>query len=391
MSDCIRLSGPVHTWSVLPDGKDARRYLSLTLLFRDARRAFKPDQYNALTGKGEQRGEVATQIRALKKAILGVEFTPTPIAVGVRPRHLKLLNEQGSKATLEVDPGDPLPLTDGQQRLAALGQIYDEAEKGGDHELAERVADLPISLLVHLDGDTQLDFVRLQLGKSVDAAHLASLRVQKRLVPEKDREVMNLAQEVAKWLNTDPDSPMYRLVRFDSMGCSPLPVTTICAKGASDLGSSLVGLAKVAISAAVKDPQEISGYFYDAVAALKNHHPELLQQGTPFTPPPDGGKGQATALIGLATLLVYRLTAPDAVKKEKAEVELAKAAHMFKGYGGGMSAQGKRSLMGQIAAEYLTEVEGEKHQGLPVDLLRTLSASAYGVSPLPKVKRSKPS
>ena len=47
----------------------------------------------------------------------------------------------------------------------------DAAAKAGNTDLLKQVFDLPIPLLIHIDGNTAVDFCNLQAGRNVDAAH----------------------------------------------------------------------------------------------------------------------------------------------------------------------------------------------------------------------------
>jgi hypothetical protein len=384
MAETIRIEGDVHTWGV---GDHSRRFLQGVLPFADADRAFRAELYNAVEGKGEQRPEIVAHVRKLTKDVAGGEFTPTPVAVGVRKKQAKLVKYEFGRAYLEVSPADPLPLTDGQQRFGALRALADVARKAGQAELLRQIAALPIQYTLHIDGDTKADFIRLQAGRPVEAAHLQSMKVQQGLVAGKDAEAMTLAYQVARELHTVVASPFYKFVKFDARGTAlPLPVTTLCARGASDLGVSLVGLAKVGAAMGVTDPKVLAGYVVAVWKALQRA-PGLVGQGMPLCPPPEGNKGGATMIIGLAVCLAYRLkndgrTQPDADDLDRLQ-EVA-LEELLLPVAGSFSAADKRRLLKEFAASYLGGCTGERHQGLVAELQRILTPSSFGNQAFPK-------
>jgi hypothetical protein len=391
-----RLEGPVHTWGL----GGGRRFLSVVVPYRTARDVFVADLYDAKKGSGEQRREIDSHVRAIRRDMLapGGEYTPTAVAAGLRGRHLDGLVVEGGVGRLDVSPETPLPLTDGQQRFAALRQIVEAAEKAGDADLLEAALSAPIEVTVHVDGDTQRDFLNLQKGRPVDGAHMLSLKVQQRLVPQKDYADQKLAQDVAKVLNASPESPLNKMVRFDTRGYGPLPVTTLCAKGASELAVSLVGLARVGHAAGIKDPRRLAFLLVSAVEALKARHPHLVPEAEeggnmPLALPPNGTKGAATMLVGLAVCLAYRLktrgtSLPD--DDDLARLAAAAASTFKHPVKGNFSSQFKRALMREFAAEFFHGLKLERHQGVPVELLRILAPSAFGCSPPKAPARKKP-
>src|SRR5262249_13049792 len=130
-----------------------------------------------------------------------------------------------------------------------------------------------------------------------------------------DDPAVRLALEVAQLLARHKHSPFSRMVRFDSKQVAkgsrlkPLPVSTICAQGASDVGTSLVGLARVGLAGAHK-ASWLADTVIAATSALDQKAQELLRPDKALTPPLRGGTlGSSTMLIGLAVLLAYRMQA----------------------------------------------------------------------------------
>lgn len=387
------ISGPVRTWRL---GKNERRYVEVNLSFEMASQLFSPFRYNALTGQGEQRDISAKHSRDLQRDIQGGNYTPTSGAVGLRKDHREKAVYEGGNFFLEVDSDNPLPLLDHGHTMDAIASIAKEAragleaattekEKGPFQATLDEVMALPIGFTIHLGGDTQSDFINLQAGKTVDRSHLFSLKVQKKVL---DSPELKLALDIAKLLHRQEKTPFSKNVRFDSRGSNALPVTTLCAKGASDLSTSLVGLARVGLSA---EPPVSAKALADCVSLAYRHleakAPQLLADGMVLAPIFDGGtRGSATVMVGLAILLAHRmiengLDSPESLLDEM--VECAEAT-LNVSLRGGFSVQEKRRLMNELARDWYHRDATTKHQGLPISLLNTLSPSAYGVSAPPK-------
>jgi N6-adenosine-specific RNA methylase IME4 len=392
------LQGEMHTFGF---GDGERAYAVVTLPFGEARQVFRAKPYSPLDGKGEQRGYIHNHAKALKKEMLEGRFVPTAVHVGLRASHAGGVAHEGGDetVTLVVDSDDPLPLTDGQHRFGALNLIRDEAEKRlrkarADEEreaaraLISCVDGQHITALVHLDGSPQDDFVALQKGRAVDASHLLSLRIRRSLVSSKDGPHLKLAFAVAELLAAKADSPFFRQVRFASTGFAPLPLSTLCSKGASDVGTSLVGLARVGLAGQEKSAEWLAGVVASAFAAVQEHAPELMEEGKVLTPPPDGTKGGATLLIGLGVALAYRLRVTGADTPTPHDLtQLVHAARetLDGDVNGNLSGPIKRKLLGEFAREFFADLaDVEKHDGIPLELLKTLSPSAFGAAPLPK-------
>src|SRR5262249_3616662 len=143
-----------------------------------------------------------------------------------------------------------------------------------------------------------------------------------------------------------------QLIRFDSRGLTALPVSTLCAKGASDLGTSLVGLAKVGLaSGAAWDAERLAGCVVAAYQGLQKQAPQLLEEGKALTPGAIGTRGSATMLIGLGICLAYRTMLLGRDKPDElltGMVDTAKGTFDEK-VNGGFSGPMKRQLLGWFA------------------------------------------
>lgn len=403
MTDKICLQGEVHCWNL---GGKEREYLVTTVPYGVARQFFKTDIYNAKTNHGEQRDEIDSHVKKLQAAMAGGTFTPTVVSIGLKPSHRKKLERLPletkdasgqpiitpmAELVVSYEDGPTFPLLDGGQRFAALRRLHKNAN---DAEQQARIESLPITVVVYLDGDTKADFVNLNLGKAVDAAHLLSMRVQQKAVAQKDLPYYKLALEVAKLLNEDEDSPFYKQIRFDSRGMAPLTINTLCSRGASDIATSLIGLARIALHASSDGPldaEAVVDSFKLAIKVIRSKAPLHLAPGRFLTPPPDGTRGSATMLVGVAALYIYRLSLDgqndDVVEKELIDaIEVAFSDSMAGAFGGPV----KRELMGEFAKQFFQNVDVDKHCGVPKELVRILSASTFRLPKLPKERKPKP-
>jgi hypothetical protein len=396
------LTGPVLTWCLF---NHVRKFSNITLTYAQLKQWAKATAYNAETGKGEQRHSKDSHVKKLRKAMEDGEYTPTSFALGLRPKHRKSLTIDDKKQTftLEFDPNERdgrLVNTDGNHRLTvlegveaswrkSLAETEDKEQKDIIEGWLENLNNLPIPVILHLDGDPQTDFTRLQLGLSVDSTHMLSLRGRKGELGDEVKSALGIAVE----LNNCENGPFEGLIRLDSKPVpsgsvlKPIPLSTLCARGASDLATSLVGLARIGNSFGM-DAEGLSLMVGEAYGLLCDHAKDLQKQGKILQPPKMGGtKGSATLYVGLGLLLAYRTGYLGKKEPEKDDrdrlVEIARQT-LDEEVDGDFSAQRKRALMAEFAREFLSDLEDDFHEGLPKNLLLELSASAFGVKELPK-------
>ena len=393
-----KLRGNVITWTLA--GR-TRRLAEISLPFKEARELFVPAPYDALKNEGEQRDVKMSHVRKLKRAMEAGEFTPTPGAVGLREQHVKAVKYQTlrNKTTvfdLEVDSKQPLPLTDGGHRMESLNQLLleanellaqskDKQEKLNYEARVNEILALPFCCTLYLDGDTRQDFINLQSGRSLDSSHLFSLQMEQKSF---DNPAFRTAYKVAQELHNRTDSPFKNIIRFDSAGLNPLPIKTLCSDGASDLATSLIGLAKVGGD----KPDELATSVIEIFKALQKEATGLLDSRKVLTPLGNGGtKGSATMLIGLAVCFTHRVAlSPDKERSTFMEELLLTAMETLdREMRGGFSGPRKRELMGAFAKRFFESVQTPKHEGLPVTLLKTLSSSTFCVTRLPREKKPK--
>lgn len=322
----------------------------------------------------------------LRREMESDNFTPTVVHMGLRPHHnhTDFTQKDAVQTATLVIGQHKLPLTNGGHRLNALGQIRTKAEAAvstakTDKEKQEAqkflaLVDLqPITAMILLNGDPQDDFINPQKGKKVDSAHLFSMKVQWLKAGDKNAVALKMAVDVARLLHNSKQSPLHNMIRFDTKGLAPLPISSLCSKESSDLGTSLLGLARVGLEAGKpKSAEWLANCVLTVLKVLKEKAPTLLEEGRMLTPPPDGSKGSAGLLIGVSLALAYRLIVlGQEVASTRDHAILADAAKetLDETVNGNFSGPDKRSLLGRFVEELFQEMTTiDKHAGIPLGL-----------------------
>lgn len=395
---CVKLTGTYTTWTLCDV---TRQYGTVqNLRYSEAVELVKPVPFKGETGKGQQRALVQNHVRKIKREMRNGNFTPTPVSAALEDRHLAglTLNPDGT-FSLVVKSQDPLLHTDGGHRFEALGQLIEEleaaAEKAKTDEerenltrWAEQAKVVPCTVTVYFGGNPQQDFVNLQAGRTVDTSHMKALTLH----AKDGKPEMGLAFEVATTLNKDKTSPFYNEVRFDSRGNRRLPIATLTATGGSDIGTSLVGVAKLGISRG-KSAKFLAAALTDAYVALKESSDAdgedgALEEGKVMTPVVNHGtKGASTMLVGVGLCLAYRLISLGKEKADQSDLDRLVAVvgrTLNVATKGNFSGSVKRKLLGRFAKEFFADTTETRHQGVPIPLLKTLSCSTFDTLPLRK-------
>ena len=95
-------------------------------------------------------------------------------------------------------------------------------------------------------------------------------------------------------------------------------------------------------------------------------------------------------MVGVGVRLAYRMIALGHESPTEDDMTRLVAAVKYalnETVDGNFSSPVKRKLLGIFAKNFFSDMPGDKYDDLPVALLRTLSASAFGVTPLPKEKK----
>lgn len=395
-----KITGPVYSWKLLGNN---RTYSTLTLPYEEAVKNFVAVRYDATKNKGEQRELVETHVRKLRKEMVEGSYTPVPISVNIPKKKVsdvKYRNKDGVKHfSIELNDGEYLSQTDGGHRFAALERILsslnekltkteDEVERKTLKEQINEVLELPITATIYLDGDPQQDFINLQAGRSVDAAHLLSLRIQRKVL---DQPEYKLGFDVAKALAGKEGSPFHGHIRFDSRGVAPLPISSLCSKSSSDITTSFLGLAKVGLLFDSKiTAEKLADLVTEAYEIIKTKAPEVLEYGKVLTTVGNNGtRGSASMMIGVGICYSYLAMTLKDVKKAKLKL-LDSIQELNKPVNGNFSGPFKRTLLGKFASKLFSDLTEDKHEEIPLKLVKTLSASAFGIESLPKpVKETK--
>ena len=341
-----------------------RRYAVVTLPFKEASEIFKPNVYLADTGEGEQRQQCVGHINRIAKDIKADKFTPTAVAVGMSDKTTYSLEQKGEVIYVTIQLNNTtLPLLDGHQRFASIQKLIDAGVKAAEN--------FPITALIHLDNRNKENFLNAQKGRPVDKAHMFSLQANTGAFKDNVAAAAKLALEIAQLLNEDKESPFYRFIKFDSRGIAPLPVSTLCSKNPSDLATSLVGTAKIAILFG-KDAAWAAKIITDTFTAFTTYASSApsLKDNNVLTPPPNGSRGSATMIIGVTNLVAYHVAStPDLIDGRKIVEAIGKVfKHRINGNFAGPK---KRKLMKALLEEYFKDV--------PIELLKCLSYSTFAM------------
>lgn len=385
-------------------GKHSRRYSNLTLTFREILELSEVRPFSSLTMKGEQRHQEPGHVRNLVTSIRSGTHTPTSMSCNV-PLELQaaVQYQQGPDGgqTFTLDTGNiKLSQTDGGHRRKGLEMLVAEMQKTLQKEqqrptpdlevvalaevLIEDIYSLPFPLMVYLDTNPQLDFLNLQKGKSVDKSVEFTM---KSTAGQFEDPAYQCAVELGAMLHKTERNPFFGQVRLDTGTRSHLPVATLCARGASDQSTSLIGLATVGEYLGLSNASLVSS-ISKIYQQISKRYPELLEMGLPLTPFANGGtRAASTMWVGLGILLCWHAqdsSIPAASVGELCETcyEVLRDARVE----GSFSAADKRVYMGSLARHLFSGVTGEPmHDGIPLKLVKTLSATAFNA---PKLKKS---
>lgn len=395
------LRGNYQVWNF--DGK-TRKYADVNLTYNEAKELIRPVRYSALTGSGEQRATLDGHVRKLKSEILAGNYTPTQMSAGLHKKHRArlTLNEDEQTFVLPVDSSEPLSQTDGGHRYNAINSIEleiinqlakaEDKEKPAIENRLSQLRNLPCGFRVYFDGNPKSDFINLQAGRPVDNSHMFSLKIQQQVTGDPS---LKLAFNIAKCLHKDSNSPFHELIRFDSRANSgnlikQIPISTLCAKGASDIGTSLIGLARVGLLFGCEQAETLAK-FVTVASSVVSETGAIGQAGKALTPPRNNGsKGSATMLVGVGTCFAYRVLSDGRLtpnEDDKTELANAMTVSLDVEIDGNFSGVFKRRILGGFVRSYIKS--GELHDGIPVQLLKTLSSSTFDAEALPRKKSLK--
>ena len=386
-NEVVTISGHVYDSAIL--GNKGQRYMNVTLPFRDIKDIVTIEQYNASTGRGVQRGALNAHQNKLAKAMENNSYTPAPFTAMLRSSAAKsLVVDNKGFANIEFIRGkDSLVSLDGSQRNGSLQKLLDSSE---DETAKESVLNMPIPLIVLLDGSAKEHFLNANSGKAIDTLQTMVMKAKGHIGQKKGMgDVMAEAVNMASLMNKDKNSPFYNLIRMDVQSNQAIKATTLMSTGSSDIGTSLVGLAK--ITAKSKVEREVAcGYVTSIFDAFSAAHPTLIEHDRPLAAPNVGSKGAATMWIGLGNLLAYAAYTAEECTDEMVGLLVSCAYDQFKGekIQGSFTSAYKREKSGAIAKEFFAGSEEDNHEGVPLGLVTLLSASTFGLSKYKKAEEA---
>lgn len=374
------IDAALHTWMI---GDKPRRWCQVDLPFAAIRRIAKIEAYSDETRDGFQRTQTPRYKRHLAKEITSGNFTPTPWVLAVLPdvrnRMKTYATEDGRERVLiKLPAGEKLGCIDGGGRWGALDILHGRAVASNDVDAIETIESTVIPLIIQLDPEHLLrDFRNLQKGTPMDRNVTRSMEQAEDADP-----AARLADQVVHMLARDRNSFLYGQVKFDSAGRGVVNYSTAIAKKSSDLATSVTAGAMIALHAE-KDAAWLVGVYNDLWAALQG--PDgvrpFLRRGRLMCPALEGGKsGPTLFLVAVANVVAWaRQHGEDDVLERAVEVLEATMdqAHLTSGW----SAADKRVFVGAFVRRLFEDYEGDVVDGVPLGLIRLLSASAFKVDP----------
>lgn len=394
------LAGKVHLFNF---GKHSRRYANLTLPFREILELTEVRPFSALTRKGEQRHQDPAHMRNLVNSIREGLHTPTAMAASVPPElqgEVRYESAPDGDLTFSLETGAArLSQTDGGHRRCGLELLLADLQKAVKKEMGRPAPDqevlalaevltedayaLPFPLTVYLDTNPQSDFLNLQKGKPVDRSVEFTM---KSFADEFDDPAYRRAVELGAALHRAERNPFFGQLRLDTAMRTHLPVATLCARGSSDLSTSLIGLARVGERLGLPNSALVGavGKIYQQISS---RYAELLEPGRPLTPfASSGTRAASTMWVGLAILLCWHARKAGRLADSARELcEVCHEALCDARVAGSFSAADKRVYMGDLARRLFAGTEGVPfHYGVPLELVTLLSATAFNA---PRLKR----
>lgn len=403
----IKLSGRVYTWTVK---NKSRKYANLNLTMGELSDYAKAFVYDSGSNKGEQRNITPSHAKEIARAYDEGEYTPTAFAVGLHPKHLKNLFEDGDRFELTHTirtPEDKLPLLDGQHRLNAFEILVDkvkvsiEFERNRDEPDEETISLLeeslrslreqPVPVLLYLDGKrTKTDFQNLQKGMPVPKNHRTIMEIRnkpKNQLTDKDI-ALSQAFNLARLLHTNEQSPLYGNIQLGSTKTkNMIPFTSLAVTNPTDSLTSLTGLVRIAMLFPAVKKDDADGYTVEFLAELVIHINNIIKERCKhlladeenvLRLPKDGGTiFGAGMLLGITTLFAYRMGYEKfgegegfktSSKDDDILIEAVESVFNITRDGDG-SAQRKRVLMGEFAQVYFADFEESKVRGIPKGLV----------------------
>lgn len=198
-------------------------------------------------------------------------------------------------------------------------------------------------------------------------------------------EAHSLAVEIANVLNDNPQSPFFQLIRVKPKDKEGYLLKTLCSRKESDLATSLVGLARVGLHGTRKmGADALAGAVITVFDRLKNIPNGGMGDDKALNPLPAANVGKSPILIGLGLSFAYEMKvtgkAANEIDLDYQTIPFA-AFYSFDEVTRDIDSPEIRRRLGRFVRTcFLDYNRVEKVDGLPIELLRILSSSAFGVT-----------
>jgi len=374
-----------------------RKFISTQIRFGDLRKIAEINIYDSIKNEGEQRAGISGHIKSLKKAFVDGTFTPANMTISLYEQQQKYLDFTEETISLDLKKMGKLAIVDGGQRFRALIELRDEAITAQNKNREKMWDDVVFPLTILLDGNPKEDFVRLQMGKNIDASHLIMVKTQTNLFDSEHKDLYGKAISLAKLLDNDNTNCFSDSIRFDTKQIKKsIPISSLLPSGKSELCFSLLGSVRL-LREFESDVETFSKKFIRYYEVIEMGFPRLVMSKGLLCPPPDGSKGGATLLIGIMNLFsFYEKYLKKKVTKEviQPHVSILEISGQ-----GNFSNPMKRQIMGDFAksifkdtvtiTEDLNMLPYRMYEGVPLPLVELLGPSTFNLPPFPKKPKEK--
>lgn len=394
---------PYYVWKVMPDDPDTgeeftRPFVIIVEKFKKLREWLVVVEYDSMKQVGWQRAASESHYQAIARDMARNEFTPTGWVASADEWHVKNLEfpdvPEGSHpvVNLKVNNEHRLRLSDGNHRYESLKFLLDKALEDGDAARVRAIENTYIDLKVLLSPSYILsDFVRLQKGKAVSLNTIKAMDLASGNMSEEKLENTRYATRLARILSEIERSHLFHNIAFDKPDAKRVQYSSVIADAASSQSTTLYGGALIGMKFG-RELEWMAERYVEAYQLLGEDKGEdgkpYLYSGTKKLKPAnlEGTKGGSHLLIGLGSVLAYRLCIlgkfePDQIDREELEHFREVGTKKFEHGRSGGSATEKRVDMNAFVKAYFADLkdEVEMYEGIPLGLIFTTSISAWGI------------
>lgn len=361
-------------WNLGPKEKH-RTFTVLTVQYGTIREFLTVKRFN-LDGEGYQRETTQSWVNKLSSEFSSGNFSPTVFYANTNSTHN--IHKQEGIVTLDLNSENPLEITDAQHRLNAL-----EIIRNTNIICQNLVDELPVVILVNLNGNPATDFLNYQRGRPVHKNHMVGLKIMNEQIPPDKNQLYQTGYQLAKSLAFF----RYKISFFDGANSNTIPVYTLLPNSSSEIGNSLIGSAALIVKFN-KTNNDYLDFFKETVLTLESKIPILFVNGHLFCGPPKGSRTYLSLLIGLVNLLFYKsLTENDFDLNH----HLSTIQKVYERSSTGLTALPKRREILKMAGESLfTNLSTDLlHHKIPIGLIKIWSSSCFGIPMMTREKTKK--